>query len=161
MITKPNRWLWLLFIMVLSQSCAYNTRNDNVDNLKTITASLKRLQTEGGEGGYVIFVANEKKNYYVQFSGSRSTRLLDAEAVSNKFLKPEYSLRQEQIAKLISMGWKPPSVGSKGSPNYFRDWKSTNDEERLTIGQAVLRTLIDVYGLDNSRPITLQMDLKR
>jgi hypothetical protein len=160
---KINIWLpFFVLLSFLTQSCQpLNTiPTKRTDNLSEITTALKRIQMEGSDKSYAIFFANEQKNYFVQVIGSKSVPLLHTEAVSNKYLEQDFTLKTDQINTLKSMGWNLPSKDlKKNSPNYFRNWEASTDDARLMVAKNLLMTLINVYGFNNTMPINIKMDL--
>ena len=124
-------------------------------NREMIADALRRIQEEGGENNFVIFTADQERNYYIQFAIGRGQTTFLAEAVSNQFLSPEHALSNEQIARLESMGWDH----QEGS-NYCRYWEASSDEERSDIAQEVMRTFIEVYGISPNDPIETKLVLE-
>jgi hypothetical protein len=126
------------------------------NNISVIADSLRRIQTEGGDGNFVIFTADVKKNYFVQFAGAQGKTDLYAEAVGNEVLPRGATLQPNQIARLQAMGWNPPV----DSPNFNREWKATNDEERLSIAREVMRVLVEIYGMQPDQPLAVELELQ-
>ena len=122
------------------------------DNLKTIVNSLRHIQTEGGIGNFVVFIADANKNYFIQFAGEAGSSELHAEAVSNNFLSPEFRLSERQVIQLQSMGWTPPD-----EVNFYREWQAKTDEDRLVIAQETMDSFVKVYGLNPNQPLTVEM----
>jgi hypothetical protein len=120
-----------------------------------IAEALKRVQTEGGKGNAVIFIADEQKNYYIQFAAANGQTELYAEASDNKYLSSRYALSDEQIAKLEGLGWTRKNEG-----NHYRNWSANTDEERLAIGEEVMRTFIEVYGISPNGSIEIELILE-
>lgn len=125
-------------------------------NLATIVTSLRRIQEEGGNNA-VIFASGANENYYIQFAGDKGEIRLYAEAVSNECLPPDFALNENQIRRLQSMGWNHPSQG--GTPNFFREWQATNDQQRLTIAHEVMRAFVEVYGATPHQPLIVDLML--
>jgi hypothetical protein len=116
-----------------------------MENLQIIVTSLRRIQEEGGSDNFVIFLIDKEGNYYIQFAGSRGESELHAEAVSNQFLVPKYKLTEGQITLLETIGWNPPSSSPDGSPNFYRGYEASTDNERQIIAHDVIRTMTEVY----------------
>jgi hypothetical protein len=110
-----------------------------------IADTLKKLQTEGGMGNFAIFKADEKKNYYIQFSGAKGEPSLYAEAVSNDFLQPENKISNEKSQVLLKKGWK-----SEQGRNYQKIFPANTDEERKNIEEEILILFRDVYDVENT-----------
>lgn len=124
--------------------------------LFTIANSLKRLQTEGGSGNFVVLTADADRNYYVQFAVACGETELYAEAVGNEFLAPAHALRPDQVARLQSMGWCPPA----GSPNFSREWQAVDDGDRLAVAREVMRVFAEVYGVEPHQPLQVELVLE-
>lgn len=129
------------------------------DKLTLIATALQRIQEEGSKENFVIFTADLKKNYYIQFSGEVGQTALYAEAVSNKFLKPEFALTAGQIDTLRSLGWEIPLTSVGDSPNFYRRWEAANDDDRLAIAQIVISTFEAVYHWTPERPLVVDFGL--
>ncbi len=126
------------------------------DNLSIIADSLRRIQTEGSNGNFVIFMADAKKNYYVQFMGARDKTNLYAEAVGNKVLPRAAALGPDLVARLQAMGWNPPEK----SPNFYREWEAASDKDRQSIAHEVMRVLVEVYGVQPDQPLAVELELQ-
>ncbi len=133
-------------------------------DLATIVTSLRQIQTEGDDiaSNFVILIADNEKNYYIQFAtGHDETPLggdaasLYSEAVGNEVLRPEFALSPEQIARLQSLGWKP----APATPNFYRTWKAADDNDRRLIAQEVMRAFTEVYGLPRNRAIEVELTI--
>jgi hypothetical protein len=127
------------------------------DNLTRIATALRRVQEEGGEGNFVIFIADRERNCYVQFATERGNPVLRAEAVSNAFLAG-ITLDAGAQAQLQALGWKAPETDTHSSPNYFRQWRAVNDNDRQRIAREVMRTF-SVYGVDSNQPLTVEIEI--
>ena len=71
----------------------------------------------------------------MQFAASRGITTVRAEAVSNEYLEPPFTLDEPQSEALLSMGWNPPTLEEGG--NFYRDWEAKNEEDRRLIAHAV------------------------
>lgn len=127
------------------------TRMD--DNLAAIVESLRRAQEDGGTDNIVIFMADDTKNYYIQFVAERGEAELWAEAVSNDFLASSSALNLAQVARLKVMGWHLPD---SGRGNFSRYWEATNDDQRLLIAREIMRAFVEVYGCLPNQPISVK-----
>jgi hypothetical protein len=132
------------------------------EQIDFITAILGQIQTKGKDGGdnAAILTMDLARNYYVQFAADHDTRpdghdvpTLYAEAVGNEALEEKDRLSESQRAKLLALGWQPPH----SSPNHFRSWRATTDEERRTIAEVVLETMEEVYGFDFEEEIRINL----
>jgi hypothetical protein len=130
---------------------------DDSANLVTIVTTLRQIQAEGGAQNFVIFKADDEKNYYIQFTSGRGDMKLYAEAVSNKYLSPQFALNAEQIQALKKLGWAPPV---EGFVNFNRTWDADNDAQRLAIARLVMRTFGEIYGIDPARPLTIELGIE-
>lgn len=112
------------------------------DNLTTIYQSIRQLHEEGGMGNFVIFIADEDKNYYVQATGEKEGDTIYTEAVSNNSLRDPFKLNAIQINHLKSIGWTDPK---DGEGNFYKNWSIHSDSDREQIATFLLKTLKDVY----------------
>jgi len=125
------------------------------ENVTLIVEALRRIQLEGGSGNFCIFVADPKANYYIQFAGQPGDAVLYAEAVGNEFLKRRHRLGADQIQRLESLGWNPPY----GTPNFHRQWRASDYEDRERIAHQVLETLAQVYAIPAERMLEVIVEL--
>ncbi len=125
-------------------------------NLEVIASALKRIQTEGGSGNYVIFTPSGSTPYYAQLTGEPGSPALYAEVVSNAFLNKQAQLADVQIARLRALGWIEPARGEKS--NFHREWTAANDDERRAIAQIILNTLVEVYQVDIYSPLGVEFE---
>lgn len=129
------------------------------DNSTRIATALRLLVQEGGEGSFVIFLADEKKNYYVQCAGERGKTTLHCEATSNEVIKPPFQLSETQVAQLLSLGWKSPIPGDVSYSNFYRDWDASDDRSRTQIAREIIRTL-EVYRFPANQKLAVQLSLE-
>jgi hypothetical protein len=128
------------------------------DNLHKIALSLKRIQAEGGDHNFVIFtVGDDEAGYYLQFAGGLARTLLYGEAVSNHFLQEEWKLGQQQIDKLQTLGWQPPT---SDKVNFYCEWQAKSSEDRVAIAEMVIKTFTEVYGLNLDRGLHINLHLE-
>lgn len=134
------------------------------DNLITIVASLRRIQTEGVviPSNAAIFTADPVKNYYIQFAAGRDNTpeprdgtYLYAEAVGNEYLERKFALGRDQLMRLQALGWNLPD----SSGNYWRTYQAADDRERQWIAQDVIQTFAEVYGLPADHMITVEVQI--
>lgn len=130
-----------------------------LDHLTTIYEALQQLHREGGHSNFVIFTAEHIESYYVQVAGERGGPRLYAEAVSNDFLRPEFALTQNQIARMRALGWQLP-LPEQGEGNFFREWQADLDADRLKVAQFILQTLTEVYGVPADEPFDVNLVLE-
>jgi hypothetical protein len=116
-----------------------------------IATALKRIQTEGSDGNFVIF---ETATYYIQFTGENGKTSLYAEAVSNQFLSRKDSLSMEQITQLQLMGWT-----IQDGSNFSRTWEASSDSDREHIAQAVMQAFA-VYGVSSENELQVNVMLE-
>lgn len=120
-----------------------------------IAQSLKRIQTEGGMANCVVFLADEKKNYYIQFASAKGEKGLRAEAVSNAFLSPKNRLDDVKSAILLDRGWS-----LQPGSNYVKDFTAADDGARSAITAEVEAVFRDVYGVDPSAGLKEELILQ-
>ena len=128
-------------------------------DLATIAGSLRRIQDDGGGGSFVVFTLDEEKGYYIQLAVGPREGLLWAEAVSNKFLQPEFALSPERTARLESMGWNAPRQSSNFK-NFYREWEAASDGDRLQIARETVRVMVEVYGWAPGQSLQVELVLQ-
>ena len=116
-----------------------------VRGTKPITAALRRIVEEGGNHNFVILHADDRRNYYVQFAGSRGQAIVRGEAVSNHYLEPAHMLSPKRSRALLALGWNPPAPGE--DMNFYRDWDARSEKSRLQMARLAMQTLVEIYGL--------------
>jgi len=116
-----------------------------VRGTRTITAALRRIVEEGGDHNFVILHADDRKNYYVQFAGSRGEAIVRGEAVSNHYLEPAHMLSPKRSKALLALGWNPPVPGE--DLNFYRDWDARSEKTRRQMARLAMQTLVEIYGL--------------
>ena len=117
-----------------------------IRGIRAIATMLKRILEEGGDHNFIILDADEAKNYFVQFAGSRGEAIIRAEAVSNLYLEPAHMLDRRRSNGLLALGWTPPTPGQ--SPNFYRDWDARDARTRRQMARLALRTLEEIYALE-------------
>ena len=130
--------------------------NETDEKLSAIVTALHRLQTEGQEDAYCIFTASIAKNYYIQFSGSSAERKLYAEAVSNRFLEETHTLNAQKLTALTRLGWL---FDPQEAPNFYRICVADRADDRADIAKIVVRTLVEIYGLQIDQPLIVNVTL--
>jgi len=109
-----------------------------------IASSLRRLTEEGGGHNFIILVADETKNYFVQFGTSCGSAVIYGEAVSDRYLRSPFALTRPLRAALLSLGWRPPT--RRKYPNFYRYWPLITDADRRAVAEMAVETLKTVYG---------------
>ena len=127
-------------------------------NVTAIAQTLKRIQSEGGQGNFCIFIADADKNYYIQFAARANDAALYAEVVGNQVLKSDAKLTESQHQQLLAAGWHKQSFEVHG--NYSREWTAFDDADRLSIAEAVMHTLTRIYGVPSDRTIDVNLELQ-
>jgi len=122
----------------------------------TLAENFRRLTEEGGGHNYVVLVADETKNYFVQFGTSCGSAVIYGEAVSDRYLHPPFSLTRAQRASLLSLGWRPPT--RRKHPNFWRHWPVITQADRSAIAEMALATLQTVYGWQGG-PLQVRLHL--
>jgi len=116
-----------------------------VRGTRAITAALRRIVEEGSDHNFVILHADDSKNYYVQFAGSRGQAVVRGEAVSNHYLEPAHMLSPKRSKALLALGWNPPAPGQ--DMNFYRDWDARSAKTRRQMARLAMQTLVEIYGL--------------
>jgi hypothetical protein len=130
------------------------------DNVEIIAATLQRIQEEGKRNNFAIFEGDVRRNYYIQFSAEPGSTFLTAEAVSNRFLKPENILSPDQQARMRQLGWTPPQIGNNKGPNFYWRWEADTDAARQAIAELIVRTFVEGYGLAPDKPLIVSLVLE-
>ena len=124
------------------------------DRLAAALATLREDQN--------LILAVEHRQRFVQFAGSGASGLR-AESVSNAYLAETNQLSADQVAALISAGWRSPthapdaSKAEKdpaGSPNLFADFDAPVSFDE--VADLAVRTLAQVF--EASHPDLLEYD---
>jgi hypothetical protein len=98
------------------------------------------------DGAYLILSA-KSSNLYVQFA-VRQELGLEAESVSNHYLRGREALSAKQVEALAALGWAPPSSPDRegepaaGSPNFSRSFAPPVPWEE--VARLAVKTLRDV-----------------
>jgi hypothetical protein len=128
------------------------------EQVAEITRSLRTQTIESRD--FLIVEASHSHNYYVQFPSPSAPRLppgdlpveLYAEAVSNEFLEPPETLSLIQEETLRKLGWNEPgtvtscSIDGASSPNWWRVFPLTSDDQFHESAEALYATLVEAYG---------------
>jgi hypothetical protein len=133
------------------------------DSLPIFVDSLRRIQTEGEAiENFAIFLANEKKNYYIQIASENDSSpysqnidkySLYAEAVGNAELNPHYALQQTQVEQMKTLGWKVSSL----TLNFYQTWQAKTDDERHFIGFIIIDTFSKIYKILSNDKVEVQL----
>ena len=118
---------------------------------------VRKIIEAEGTHNCVICLADERKNYFVQFGTGKNESVVRAEAVSNAFLKPRFRLGERQVKTLRSMGWKAPKPNV--SPNFYRDW-GKGAGETLEMARHAMQVLSEIYGARTNRKLKIEVVLE-
>ena len=137
------------------------------DSLPSIVSSLRRIQTEGNIiENFVVFIANERKNYFIQivpesnpspYTRNADEQSLYAESVGNSEIRAQYALLPDQVEQLQALGWKVSPI----TPNFYRTWRASNDDERKLIALALINTFRKGYGIRPDQKMEIQTTISR
>ncbi len=118
------------------------------EQIRIISFWIRQLLENGSvNGDFVIFIADGKKNIYIQLAKNESGSLhLEA---SSKLTAP-YALDNSQKEKLIQTGWQP------AEPNYYREVSVLDNNKLNETATLILLTLMHVYGFDSNNSIIVQ-----
>lgn len=103
---------------------------------------LERTLFEGVYGlpqNFVIFELNSK--YYVQIAAGRGGLTARCEAVGNAFLEPGDLINENQVERLLQLGW---SAGSKRE-NHGVELPCESIEDRQKLAE-LFYTTAEIYG---------------
>ncbi|HEY9070253.1 MAG TPA: hypothetical protein VIV61_08330 [Candidatus Ozemobacteraceae bacterium] len=141
-----------------------------------LPAVLKRLQTEGGAGNFLV-IEEPATGYYIQIAGSNGSALLHLEAVGNAYLDVTRRLSPAQHNRLRQLGWSDPAQqrhpGAAGSlptscgsdpawscPNHFIDCQVHDGNDREWLARLIMKTFADVYGIGSNASLDLRLNLE-
>ena len=127
-------------------------------SIELIAHNLQRLQEDGRQGSFVIFVAKRDANYYIQFAGSKGEPGLYAEAVENEYIAEGFKLDEDQLRRLEELGWELGT--SYSGANYAREWLAETDAERREIAEIVVQTFTEAYGVPADHPLEAELNLE-
>ena len=125
-------------------------------NLSLIKDNLRRIQEEGGSGNFVIFLADEQANYFIQFAGQNRDPMLIGEAPENRLIPDAFTLIPAKLKILEDLGWQ---FHAHSGMNYSQEWQAVTDKHRSAIAQVVLQTFQQVYGVDINQPLKVEINL--
>ncbi|MFC4071886.1 TY-Chap domain-containing protein [Actinoplanes subglobosus] len=101
---------------------------------------------------FFVLEVDERRGIFAQFL--RTETGIWAEIVSSQFLAPWHRLTPDQEGMLIEHGWLAPD---EVSPNFHREFVITPPVKHLRgYAMLVLDTLMHVYGVHESDPITIE-----
>lgn len=118
-----------------------------------IADALRKLTTDGGDGNFVIVSCGD---LYVQFAGSRGSKELYCEAVSNEYLSKDRQLSPDRIDRLEKLGFDLDDSSSQ----YSRKYRIADDSEVRELARTTLNILADVYGCRRDSDINLELTLE-
>jgi hypothetical protein len=132
---------------------------DDARAVHAVAVALRRIVEEGGDHNFLILHADDRKNYYVQFAGSRGQAIVRGEAVSNHYLEPAHMLSPKRCKALLALGWNAPAPGE--DLNFYRDWDARSKQTRREMARLAARTLVEIYGLAPTERVGFEFHLDR
>ncbi len=133
----------LLALLALSlTACVSTSKAPTVSSLseEILTALETLVERNADEGGYVIFNDAKGSSYYVQ-AAEVTEGTLHLEAVSDTYLSHLEELTQDQVNKLLDIGWDEPLENG----NYTIDLTETSPETLASVAKDLEKTLKEVY----------------
>ncbi len=124
---------------------------------------LRQVLEEGGDGNFASAEMDPERSYYAQFFRVGDDALY-VELVSNDGLDPQFALDQEQIRRLLLMGWQRPEDNTfpdeiEGG-NFNRTWNAVDSHAaRLQVANEVLRVFSEVYEVRSDQRIEIVLTL--
>ncbi len=124
---------------------------------------LRQVLEDGGDDNYAVAEIVHERSYYAQFLPAGDDALY-GEIVSNNHLAPRFALGQEQIRRLLLMGWQRPEDNTfcdqiEGR-NFNRIWNSVDSHAaRLQVANEVLRAFSEVYDVRSDQRIEIELVL--
>lgn len=121
-----------------------------------LPAVLARLQTEGGDGNFLV-IEEPTTGYYIQIAGSNGSAQLHLEAIGNTYLDVTRWLSPEQHARLRQLGWSDPA---RDCPNHFIDCQVHDASDREWLAGLIMKTFADVYAVGGDASLDLRLNLE-
>ena len=124
---------------------------------------LRQVLEEGGDDNYAVAEMDPERSYYAQFRPADHDALY-GEIVSNNHLDPPFALGQEQIRRLLLMGWQRPEdntfwLDAEGG-NFSRTWNAVDSHAaRLQVANEVWRAFSEVYEVRSDQRIEILLTL--
>ncbi len=124
---------------------------------------LRQVLEDGGDNIFAVAEMDHERSYYAQFKPAGDDALY-GEIVSNNHLDPPFALGQEQIRRLLLMGWQRPEDSPfrdkiKGG-NFNRIWNAVDSHAaRLQVANEVLRAFSEVYEVRSDQHIEIELTL--
>ena len=122
---------------------------------------LRQVLEVGGDNIFAVAKMVHERSYYAEFVPTGDDAL-HGEIVSNNHLDPPFALGQEQIRRLLLMGWQRPEDNTFRDEiegrNFNRIWNSVDSHAaRLQVANEVLRTFSEVYEVRSDQRIVLTL----
>ncbi len=124
---------------------------------------LRQVLEDGGDDTFAVAEMVHERSYYAQFVPAGDDALY-GEIVSNNHLDPPLALGQEQIRRLLLMGWHRPEDNTfhdeiEGG-NFNRIWNAVDSHAaRLQVANEVLRAFSEVYAVRSDQRIEIELML--
>ncbi len=124
---------------------------------------LRQLLEDGGDGNFAVAEMDHEQSYYAQFLPAGDDALY-VEIVSNDGLDPQFALDQEQLRRLVLMGWQRPEdntfwLDAEGG-NFSRTWNAVDSHAaRLQVANEVLGAFSEVYEVRSDQRIEIVLML--
>ena len=119
--------------------------------------------------GLVANLLADHRTFLVIEHAGRATRYVQlltydrgllVESVSDDYLEPGDQLTAADQGRLAELGFAPPAAeGLAGSPNWSIEFDTPVDVHR--VAQLLVRTLVDVHGLETPADLELKADVTR
>jgi uncharacterized protein YfiM (DUF2279 family) len=114
-----------------------------------IDDALGRL--ERGDDQFASFIADDRRNYYVQVAVTNDGLL--GEAVGNHYLASKDRLGAEALQRLAALGWTLSETGSED--NHTRTWQDWRSGNIRLVTDDLIKTLTDCYEMDPAGPLNI------
>lgn len=123
-------------------------------NQGSIAFAIKRIQFAGGESNHATFIADERRNIYIQFLTDRGGDVVEGELTANRFLPSNWQLGDQQHEILENHGWELTEF------NWVKSWDVGDDDDRDDVAQQAVHILAKAYKVPSSRPLRREMRLE-
>jgi hypothetical protein len=119
-----------------------------------VIKNLKRLIAQGGQGNFLIL---SFKDAYMQFAGVKGETQIHCETVSNNFLSKASKLNNDQIEKLVALGFSMPD---NKTSNFVMPYDLNSETDFEQLSQIVWSVFFDVHKFPESTKLSFKINLE-
>ena len=119
-----------------------------------LETAIEALIFQGGDENAIILKLG--LDYYVQFASRRGAHKIYCEAVGNHNIEEEEAyLDENQIKKLLALGWKIPETPG----NFYQVHAVDSEALRAKLIQMLIDTITQVYAIHEIREADFIVEL--